>query len=252
VPPERRDPRAARRPKAEEAAARIVAIKDERDPRAREALQLIEAMFQPQDRQTVEEMLSEVAEDRMGLLAADGFHVLASLDDDGHPEGTTAGFYMHGVNAGFVTYLAVKPEARARKLARTLRRRLVEAFRDDAREGGWDDLAWVIGEVRTRSPWLRRLVRSRGAVPLDLDYFHPGMDPGASADKYVLYLQPVADERRELPVDLVRKILYAVYRHAYRVRYPLVRPGFRAMLEQLEGREVVGERPETEQWRAEG
>jgi GNAT superfamily N-acetyltransferase len=237
---------------AEEDEDRIVPILDERDPRAREALGLIEEMFPPRDRQKLDEMLSEVAEDRMGLLAADGFHVLAALDDEGHPEGTVAGFYMHGVNAGFVTYLAVRREARGKKLARTLRRRLVEAFRADAREEGWDDLAWVVGEVRTRSPWLRRLIRYRGAVPLDLDYYHPGMDPATTDEKYVLYLQPVSDDRRELPVDLVRQLLYAIYRHAYRVRYPLVRPGFQRMLAELEGREVVGPHPETERWSREG
>jgi GNAT superfamily N-acetyltransferase len=247
VPPAPPDPPGAPA-RGEDGDRGIVPIADERDPLARKALGLIEEMFPPRDRQTLDEMLSEVAEDRMGLLAADGFHVLAALDDEGHPEGTVAGFYMHGVNAGFVTYLAVRREARGKKLARTLRRRLVEAFRADAREEGWDDLAWVVGEVRTRSPWLRRLIRYRGAVPLDLDYYHPGMDPDTTDEKYVLYLQPVTDDRRELPVDLVRQLLYAIYRHAYRVRYPLVRPGFQRMLAELEGRETVGPHPDTEQW----
>jgi GNAT superfamily N-acetyltransferase len=240
------------RPPGQEGPYPIVAIDDERDPLAREALRLIEEMFRPQDRQGLEEMLSEVAEDRMGLLAADGFHVLAALDDEGRPVGTVAGFYMHGVNAGFVTYLAVRPDARGGKLARNLRRNLVEAFRTDAIGGGWAELAWVIGEVRKRSPWLRRLVRHRGAIPLDLDYYHPGMDPDLAEEAYVLYRQPVGDDRRDLPVDLVRQILYAIYRHAYRVRYPLVRPGFRRMLEQLEGREGVGPHPETDRWWEEG
>jgi GNAT superfamily N-acetyltransferase len=239
-------------PASGERPTRIVAIKDERDPLAREALRLIETAFAPRDRQGLEEMLSEVAEDRMGLLAADGFHVLTALDDAGRPEGTIAGFYMHGVNVGFVTYLAVHPRGRGKKLARTLRRELVEAFRTDARDEGWGELAWVVGEVRTRSPWLRRLVRHRGAIPLDLDYFHPGMTPGESDEKYVVYLQPVGDERRELPVDEVRKLLYAIYRHAYRVRYPLVRHGFIDMLRQLDGREMVGAHPDAERWAEEG
>jgi hypothetical protein len=42
----------------------------------------------------------------------------------------------------------------------------------------------------------------------------------------------------------VRRILYTVYRRAYRVRYPLEHAGFRNMLAQLEGREFVGAHPD--------
>lgn len=116
----------------------------------------------------------------------------------------------------------------------------MERFRKDARKAGFDDLAWVLGEVRGDSPWLKRLLRTRGAVAFDLRYHHPGVTPDGASDGHVLYRQPVGDRREVLPVHLVRRILYAIYRRGYRIPYPLDRPGFRAMLEELEARTSVG------------
>jgi GNAT superfamily N-acetyltransferase len=218
----------------------IIEITDERDAIAAEALELIAQSFDRRDRQSLVELRSEIAEKRLDLLAAYDFHLLASADENGGARGTVAGVYLEGVNAGFVTYLAVRPEARGHGLGRALRMRLVEVFRDDARRAGWDDLAWVLGEVRLESAWLRRLVDHRGALPFDLTYYHPGMRPGDDHKPYALYRQPVGDARAELPAQLVRRILYAVYRRGYRVRYPLEHAGFAAMLAQLEDRDVVG------------
>jgi GNAT superfamily N-acetyltransferase len=225
-------------------AARVVAITDERAPLADAALALIEETFAPADRQPADELRSEIAERRLGMFSNYNSHLLAALcggDDD--PACTISGAYLGGVNAGIVLYLAVRRRYRGRRIARLLRPALVEAFRADARAAGHDDLAWVLGEVRATSPWLRRLVRSRGAIPFDLDYYHPGMRPGA-AEPYRLYRQPMADHRRELSAAHTRRILYAIYRRAYRVRYPLQREGFQAMLQQLEGRRTVGVHPD--------
>lgn len=221
----------------------IVAITDERTPLAEAALELIARMFPPSERQSLVELRSEIAEKRLELLSAYDFHLLTLVGEDGRPAGTVAGVYLEGVNAGFVTYLAVRPELRGRQIARRIRSRLVRVFREDARRAEYEDLAWVIGEVRSESAWLRRLVRHRGAIPFDFTYYHPGMAPGASAVEYVLYRQPIGDRRLELPVQLVRRILYSIYRRAYRVKYPLERPPFQAMLAELEGREMVGPHP---------
>jgi GNAT superfamily N-acetyltransferase len=223
---------------------RITAIADDRDPLVDGALALIEEMFAPQDRHNLAELRSELAERRLGMFTTYNFHMVAAVQPgDERPAGVACGVYLGGVNAGFVMYLAVRREHRGRRIARLLRPGLIDAFRADARAGGHDDLAWVLGEVRMSSPWLRRLVRTRGAIPFDLRYFHPGMSPGTS-EPYALYRQPVADRRRELPVVAVRRILYAIYRRAYRVRYPLQRESFVAMIEQLEGRETVGVHPD--------
>jgi GNAT superfamily N-acetyltransferase len=231
----------------------VVEITDERDPRADAALELIEEMFAPRDRHPIGELRSELEERRLGLFSGYNFHLLAAVvGDDERPAGTATGVYLGpGVNAGFITYLAVRREYRGRRIARLLRPRLIETFRADARRARRDELAWTLGEVRAGSPWLRRLVRTRGAIPFDLDYYHPGMPPDAS-EPYVLYRQPVGDHRRDLPTGLVRRVLYAIYRRAYRVRYPLQRDSFMAMIGQLEGREAIGSHPAYEDLRHAG
>lgn len=219
---------------------RLVEIEDERDPHADQALELIVDTFPPAERQSMADLRSEIAEKRLGLLAAYDFHLLAAIHPAGHVVGTVAGVYLEGVNAGFVTYLAVRAEARGRRVARRLRAELVEALRADARRAGCGELAWVIGEVQPNNAWLRRLVRHRGALPFDLEYYHPAQSEAARDVRYTLYRQPIGDAREELPVGLVRRLLYSIYRRAYRVRYPLQRDGFQAMLRELEARDIVG------------
>lgn len=219
--------------------ARVVEITDDRDPLALAALQLIATTFDPTDRQPIEQLRSEVEEKRRDLLDPFDFHLVAVVEGDDVLAAIT-GAYLQGINAGFVMYLAVQPGRRSGGLGRAIRRALVQRFREDARHAGKADLAFVLGEVRASNPWLRRLVSKRGAIPFDLTYYHPGMRPDVRSPAYVLYRQPVADDRVILHVAEVRRILYSVYRRGYRVRYPLLHGGFRAMLEQLEGRETVG------------
>jgi GNAT superfamily N-acetyltransferase len=223
---------------------RIVEILDEREPLARTALALIAEVFPPAQRQPLEQIAMEIAEKRLGLLTLYDFHLFAAVSGAGEPLGVVAGVYLGGVNAGFITYLAVRPEARSRQLGRRLRVRLVEAFRSDARQLEWDDLAWVVGEVRMESPWLARLVRDRAVIPFDLTYYHPGLEPGDADERWVLYRQPVGDARESLPVSEVRQLVYAIWRRAYRVRWPLQRSGFQAMMAEMEDRVLVGAHPD--------
>lgn len=224
----------------EQEVLQVVRVEDERSALASDALQLIGTSFAPTDRQPLDQIAMEIAERRLGLLTSYDFHLFAAVDHEERVQGVSAGVYLGGVNAGFVTYLAVRPEARARQLGRRLRIRLVDAFRADAKQVEWEELAWVVGEVRRESPWLQRLVRERAAVPFDLRYYHPGASVEDPGENWVLYRQPVGDPREELPVGEVRQLLYAIWRRAYRVRWPLQLAGFEVMLEQLEGRESVG------------
>lgn len=221
----------------------IVQLEDERTPEVQQALALIGATFARSERQPLHEIALELQEKRLQLLVDYDFHLFAGLDEAGEVQGVAAGLYLGGVNAGFVTYLAVRPECRVGGLGHRLRTRLVEAFRGDAERTGWPELNWVVGEVRRDSPWLDRLVRDQGAICLDLAYYHPGTGPGRGDAEWILYRQPVGDHRRALPAGEVRRLLYSIWRRAYRVRYPLERDGFTAMLEQLEGREEVEEHP---------
>lgn len=223
----------------------IVEVDDERTTLADEAVALFEETFDRRDRHDTHELRLEIAEKRLELLPPFDFHLLVARAEH-HVHGAIMGCYLAGANAGFVNYLAVPASMRGMGIGRLLRPRLVELFQEDARRHSGQELAWVIGEVRSDNPWMRRLVRNRGAIPFDLRYFHPGMRPSGHSPPYVLYRQPFADPRVELPVAFVRRILYTVYRRAYRVRYPLDHDGFRDMLQQLEGREFVGAHPDFE------
>jgi GNAT superfamily N-acetyltransferase len=221
----------------------VVEVVDERTTSAEEALQLLAATFPPYDRHSLDDLRTEVAEKRYDLLFPDDFHLLALVDESDHVVATCMGAYLAGVNAGFVGYLAVHPEHRGQAHGRRLRTTLVELFKSDAIEAGNHSLAWVIGEVRVANPWLHKLVREGTAIPFDFDYYHPGMTIG-QGEKYVLYRQLVGDLRRELAAAETRAILYAIYRRAYRVRYPLQHTNFMSMLGQIGERKVVGPHPE--------
>jgi len=224
----------------------IVEIDDERTTLGESAIRLVAETFDRGDRHAIEELKGEIAEKRYGLLAPFDFHLVGACTGS-QLVGAIMGSYLAGVNAGLIVYLAVQPDHRGGGAGRILRSRLVSLFRESARAAGKDDVSWVLGEVRYENPWLRRLVRTRGAIPFDLEYYHPGMRPGMKIGRYVLYRQPFDDPRPELPVELVRRILYAIYRRAYRVRYPLVHEGFMAMMTALEGREAVGFHPDFEE-----
>jgi GNAT superfamily N-acetyltransferase len=222
---------------------RIVEVVDERDPLAEAALELIAELFPSHERQPISELRSEIEEKRRRLLLPFDFHLFVAVERGERVLATAAGAYLAGINAGFVSYLAVREEARGGGVAQRVRGALVEAFRRDARRVGRDDLAWVVGEVRMDGHWLESLVRNRGAIPFDLTYYHPGMLL-EGGPPYALYREPVGDHRRELPVDEVRRIIYAVWRRGYRVRYPLERVTFQAMMEELDGQEIVEVHPD--------
>ncbi|HEX8391906.1 MAG TPA: GNAT family N-acetyltransferase, partial [Longimicrobium sp.] len=221
---------------AGESDLRLVTVDDERLPLATRALELI--VHSIGDVQPVEDLLTEIEERRRGMPMDGSYHLLAMVDPAEHPVAAAAGVYLKGVNAGFITYLAVRQDQRGRELGRALRTELVEAMRTEARESAGRDLDWVVGEVRRESPWLRTLVSHGAAIPFDMPYFHPWQSRRTEG-RYVLYREPVADARAELPPDEVARLLYNIYRRAYRVRFPLQSDTFGYMLRKLEGRESV-------------
>ena len=214
----------------------VVEVVDERSALARQALDLIR--YSIGDVQPAQDILSEIEERRRSLPAGGDHHLLVLLNPDDQPMAAAAGVYMQAVNAGFVTYLAVRSEERGRLLGRQVRGYLVEAFRADARRLSGKDLAWTVGEVRRESRWLRTLVRDGRAIPFELGYFHPWMSR-RSEGRYILYRETVADTRPALPPHEVANLLYAIWRRAYRIPYPLQSDTFCYMMDQLEGRESV-------------
>ena len=220
---------------------RVVAVDDERSPLAHAAFELIhEAMW---DVQPTSDLLSELEEKRLGLPSGGDYHLLVFQEPDGSVAATASGVYLEGVNVGFITYLAVREDVRGLRLGRELRDHLVEAFREEARRRTGGELAWTVGEVRRENRWLRTLVHEGRAVPFDLGYFHPWMRR-RSEGAYVLYREGAAVASPELPTQEVARLLYAIWRRAYRIRYPLQHDTFCYMLRQLEGRDTVGIHPD--------
>jgi len=225
---------------------RIVEVQGDDTADAEAALALIERVFPRADRYAPEDLRSELEEKRRRLMPRSRSHLLVAKVG-GEVVGTVYGTYLAGPNCGFVAYLAVRADHRRAGIAPRLRSRLVARFRAEARRTGRPELAWTVGEVRRSSRWLLCLVGGRGALPLDFAYHRPGIDPSRERPPYVLYLEPVGEGVRALPPLLVQRILFAIYRTVYRVRYPLQHAGFRAMIQATEGRGAVGPDPEVMQ-----
>lgn len=211
---------------------RVMEVDDERTPLAGQALELISHAIG--DVQPVRDLLSEVEERRRGMPSGGDYHLLAMVDPRERVSAAAAGIYLEGVNAGFVTYLAVRRDLRGRELGKTLRRHLVDSLRAEARRKTGADPAWTVGEVRADSPWLQTLARAGQAIPFGFPYFHPWM-PLRSEGRYVLYREPLADRRTEIPAAEVVRLLYAIWRRAYRIRFPLQSDTFCYMVDQLQG-----------------
>lgn len=220
---------------------RISAVSSVRDPLFRRAFSLYSAIFPPTERIDREYFRNLLEEKRLGLLTPFNFHFLVAHEGE-RVLGFISGTYLAIANLGFVGYLAVRPSAAGRQVGSRLRQRLVELVRRDALAAGHPRLRGMMGEIEEDNPWLHTM-RRRGALALDLNYLQPATD-GTAVVPLVLYLQPTSDRRvRSLPASTLRRVLYAIYRRLYRIRFPLRRAEFRRMLRQLEGRARVGTRP---------
>jgi hypothetical protein len=154
--------------------------------------------------------------------------------------GLATGHYLALVNLGFVGYLAVSPSAKGGRIGSRLRQRLVAEMRRDARAAGYKDLLGVIGEVQERNLWLRHLIRKTDAFALDFDYRQPALRSQQQDVPLVLYLEPIARPIKRISADNMRKLLYAIYRRVYRVRFPLKNRTLSRMMDELEGRRWIG------------
>lgn len=220
---------------------RISAVSSARDPLFRRAFSLYSAVFPASERIGREYFRNLFEEKRLGLLAPFNFHFLVA-----HQGPSVAGFisgtYLAIANVGFVGYLAVRPSKAGQHVGSSLRKRLVSLVQRDAVAARHSALRGMMGEIEADNPWLET-IRRRGSLVLDLDYFQPSTD-GTSVVPLALYLQPTSGRKvRSLPASDLRRVLYAIYRRLYRIRFPLKQPEFRRMMRELEGRDRVGARP---------
>jgi hypothetical protein len=210
---------------------RLLRVTDERDPAALAAIRLF--VREIGDVQPTADLLSELEEARRGMFSGGGYHLLVLDDGEEAPGAAAAGIYLRGIASGFVAYLAVRADRRRQRWGRRVRARLVESIREEARRLDGREPDCVLGEVERGSRWLAALVRRGRAVPFDFPYFHPWL-PRSAEGRYVLYREPIADARPELPPEEVSRIVYAIWRRAYRIRFPLQSELFRHMLERIE------------------
>jgi GNAT superfamily N-acetyltransferase len=227
----------------QKATPRVVEVTDERTPLAERAIELIQSTIW--DVHPARYLLAELRETRQGTVQGGGYHLLATVEpaDESTPIAAATGVYLAAVNAGFVSYLAVREDQRGRGLGKALRGHLVEAFRAQARREAGAELASVVGEVERESRWLRVLLDEGRTMALDVPYFHPWMSLHAEG-RYVLYREQVTDTRPELPAEEVARIIEAIWRRAYHFQKPEQRDTFRRMMRALEGRSTVGPAPD--------
>ncbi|HXV91387.1 MAG TPA: GNAT family N-acetyltransferase [Gemmatimonadales bacterium] len=211
------------------------------DPGLGRAHRLLRGVFPRAELLPVREWRYVLAERDARVWSDLTWHLLIA-ELDGRTVGAASGNYLGSLNVGIIGYVAVAPGARARGLGPRLRRRLAELFDVDARALGGRPLDALVGEVHATNPWLHHLVRREGAVALDFDYHQPALGHGTRAVPLVLYHQPVRRRRRAIPAAVVRRLIYALWRRAYRVPRPLRSAIFRRMLRDLAGRRLVGQR----------
>lgn len=183
-----------------------------------------------------------VLTERMASVWSDLTWHLVVAEQNGRAVGAASGNYLGSLNVGIVGYVAVQPGLRSRGLGPLLRRRLRDLFVRDARAIRGGRLEALVGEVHANNPWLHHLVSREGAIALDLPYRQPALGQREDPVPLALYYQPLRGRRRVVPAPLVRRLLYALWRRAYRIPRPLSDPVFRRMLASLKGRRSIGQR----------
>lgn len=213
------------------------------DPAFDAAYALLRAEFPRAEMLPKSDWSNAMRERRARLWTDINWHLLVA-ERGGRTIAAATGMYLGNVNIGIVGYIAVQSSARALGLGPRMRRALRDRFEGDARHAGRETLAAILGEVRIDNPWLRTLVRREGAIALDFDYFQPSLGGTRKPVPLVLYFQPLSKSapRTALGAQALRKLLYTMWRRAYRVSRPLSDPAFRRMMRSLEGRRRIGQR----------
>lgn len=221
---------------------RIREITQADDPALRPAYALLRRTFPPSERVLFPEWVDTLEEREAGLWTDTAWHLLIA-ERDGEVIGLTSGTYVGNVNIAVIGYLVTTSATRGQGLGSRLRERLKSAFRRDAERLVRRKLDGILGEVSERNPWLARLSRDPRVLVLDVDYYQPRLHPTDDPSPFVLYYEALTRRRRSIPAAELKRLLYAVWRRVYRVRRPLERPAFNAMLESIGSRRTVGARP---------
>ncbi len=214
-------------------------VTDPTDPAATDAYALLTKTFHRGERVARRDWTSTMREQKQGLHTDVFWHLLVA-ERGTKVIGFASGTFLGNVNLGVIGYLAIARNARAGGLGSRLRTTLRRRFMRDAQRINARELDGVIGEVSGGNPWLRALSRRPGVVLLDLPYYQPKLREDDEPSPFVLYYEAVGRPVKRFKVAELRRILYAMWRRAYRIARPLDRPAFRRMLAYLSLRRSVG------------
>ena len=212
---------------------------DPADPSMVAAHQLLQRSFHKSELVPRSEWRNLLRERKAGLWFDSRWHLIVA-DLAGEVIGVASGTYLGNVNTGVVGYLAVSEAARGLGVGPRLRARLRTLLRRDALKIAGEPLEAIIGEVRPDNPWLRTLVRRDRVLALDFAYYQPHLHLFSRPVPLVLYYESLGRNRRQLPVALLRKLLFTTFRRIYRIARPMSNAAFRRMLAELEGRKSIG------------
>ncbi len=216
-------------------------IQSSDDPAFRAAYRLLKAEFPKAEMSPLRDWTNALREREQRLLHDVTWHLLVA-ERGASVLGVASGTYLGNVNVGVIGYVAVRRTARVAGLGPRIRRALRRAFERDAVRAGNAPLDAIAGEVQADNPWLRTLVRREGALALDFEYVQPALQAGVHPVPLVFYYQPLSRPLRSVDAAFLRRLLFTIWRRAYRIARPLSRPEFRRMLRSLEGRRRVGSR----------
>jgi len=219
-------------------AIRIREIHSRTDPSFRPAHRLLTRVFPHAEMLPLRAWVHVLEERAAGVWTDINWHLFVA-ERKGRAVGAATGTYLGNVNVGLIGYIALQTSIRSFGVGPRLRWALRLAFERDARRLRDRALSAIVGEVAPDNPWLRRLA-GHGAIPLDVPYVQPSLRPRAHPVPFVLYYQSIGAPRSSLPADEVRRLLYAIWRRAYRIDRPLRHPEFRKMLRSLAGRARIG------------
>lgn len=215
-------------------------ILDENDPAFRAAYALLRESFHRAEMLPLGDWRNAMRERQEALWTDVNWHLLAA-ERGGRLVGACSGSYLGNHNVGVIGYIAVTKSVRSSGLGPRMRNGLRRRFEADARFAGHDRLRAIVGEVREDNSWLKHLVRREGAIALDFPYFQPSLS-GKGIVPLVMYYQPLDRPMKSLSTARLRRLLYSMWRRAYRVGRPLNDPAFRQMLRSLRGRRRIGSR----------
>jgi hypothetical protein len=218
---------------------RIREVRSVSDAALRSAHRLLTRIFPRAEMLPRSAWVHVIQERAAGVWTDLNWHLFVA--ERGRTVGAATGTYLGNVNVGLIGYVAVGSGVRSLGIGPRLRWALRLAFERDARRLRGRPLKALVGEVRPDNPWLRRLV-GHGAIALDLPYFQPSLRRRDEDVPLVLYYQPLHGRRTSLSTPEVRRLLYTIWRRAYRIPRPLAHPTFRRMLRALGGRARIGQR----------